>query len=143
MPRTAYAENNTEATARDTGAAEAPTIPKQNGRQPKRKLAEQQIAATDISETERQLLLGRLRVALTEHFHYPMQARRLGWQGEVVLAFRLESDGRILDARIASSSGHGVLDRAALKSLTKVERLEHETAHSFTLKIPVIYRLEG
>ncbi|MCW8828622.1 MAG: energy transducer TonB [Gammaproteobacteria bacterium] len=91
----------------------------------------------------RQRLEVEIQQALVHHFSYPLLARKRGWQGEVVLAFRLESDGRILDARIASSSGHGVLDRAALKSLTKVERLEHETAHSFTLQIPVIYRLEG
>ncbi|NOR50983.1 MAG: hypothetical protein GQ470_00035, partial [Gammaproteobacteria bacterium] len=43
----------------------------------------------------------RLQQALSNHFSYPFLARRRGWQGEVILAFTLESDGQILDIRIA------------------------------------------
>lgn len=118
-------------------------MPQQKGVQLKNALAEQQVVATDISESERQRLLGRLRIALSEHFHYPIQARRHGLQGEVVLELRLKRDGRIHDTRIARGSGHGVLDRAALKALAKIERLEHESEQGLTLQIPVIYRLEG
>jgi len=143
VPRAAYAEKRTQKAAGDTAAKETPTMPQQQGVQHKNALVEQQIAVTDISESERQRLLGRLRIALAEHFHYPMQARRHGWQGEVVLELHLERDGRIHDTRIARSSGHGVLDRAALKALAKIERLEHKSARGFTLQIPVIYRLEG
>jgi len=84
-----------------------------------------------------------LQQALAEHFSYPLLARRRGWQGEVVLSFRLEADGRILDARIARSSGYGVLDHAALSALSKVKRLEQGLSRSLTLQLPVIYRLEG
>ncbi|MFO7592712.1 MAG: energy transducer TonB [Pseudomonadota bacterium] len=104
---------------------------------------DQKGATTELSEPERHRLLGRIRLALAEHFRYPLQARRLGRQGEVVLAFRLESDGRILDARIASSSGYGVLDRAALEALDKVKGIRHEGHRSINLQLPVIYRLEG
>jgi protein TonB len=84
-----------------------------------------------------------LQQALADHFRYPLLARRRGWQGEVVLAFRLEADGRILDARIARSSGYGVLDHAALAALGKVKRLERGMPRSLTMQLPVIYRLEG
>lgn len=101
-------------------------------------------AATDNTDN---VLQERLKItlqqALAEHFSYPLLARRRGWQGEVVLSFRLEADGRILDARIARSSGYGVLDHAALSALGKVKRLQHGLSRSLTLQLPVIYRLEG
>lgn len=100
-------------------------------------------ATTDLNESEVRPLVGRIRLALAEHFRYPLQARRLGWQGEVVLAFRLEADGRILDARIARSSGYGVLDRAALDALGNVKGIRHERHRGINLQLPVIYRLEG
>lgn len=84
-----------------------------------------------------------LQQALTDHFRYPLLARRRGWQGEVLLSFRLETDGRILDAQIARSSGYGVLDQAALAALGKVKQLAPGIAHSLTMQLPVIYRLEG
>ncbi|HEX9804009.1 MAG TPA: TonB family protein [Gammaproteobacteria bacterium] len=101
-------------------------------------------AAEAIDETA---LESRLRVtlqqALARHFSYPLLARRRGWQGEVLLAFRLQSDGRIIDARVARSSGYGVLDRAALDALGKVGRISPGTEYGFAMQLPVIYRLEG
>jgi len=93
--------------------------------------------------TLQQRLRITLQQALADHFTYPLLARRRGWQGEVVLSFRLEADGRILDARIARSSGYGVLDHAALTALGKVKRLERGPSLSFNMELPVIYRLEG
>jgi protein TonB len=84
-----------------------------------------------------------LQQEIARHFSYPLLARRRGWQGEVLLAFRLESDGRIIDARVARSSGYGVLDRAALDALGKVGRISPGTEYGFAMQLPVIYRLEG
>ncbi len=64
-----------------------------------------------------------MRQELARHFNYPLLARRRGWEGEVLLAFRLEADGRITGAHVARSSGYGVLDRAALTALGKVKRI--------------------
>lgn len=84
-----------------------------------------------------------LHQELARHFNYPLLARRRGWQGEVLLAFRLEADGRIIDARIARSSGYSVLDHAALTALGKVKRIETGASHGFAMQLPVIYQLEG
>jgi len=100
-------------------------------------------ATTHDDATLQQHLKVTLQQALADHFRYPLLARRRGWQGEVVLSFRLEADGRILDARIARSSGYGVLDHAALAALGKVKRIGHGMPRSLTLQLPVIYRLEG
>lgn len=84
-----------------------------------------------------------LRQELARHFNYPLLARRRGWEGEVLLAFRLEADGRITGAHVARSSGYGVLDRAALTALGKVKRILSGAQGGFAMELPVIYRLEG
>ena len=91
----------------------------------------------------RESLTVTIHQALGEHFRYPLLARRRGWQGEVVLAFNVESDGRISNAHIAHSSGYGVLDQAALNALGKVGRLSQPPAFGVSLQLPVIYQLEG
>jgi protein TonB len=48
---------------------------------------------------------------------YPANARRAGEQGSVVLQVLVGTDGRVLDARLAQSSGYPDLDRAALDGI--------------------------
>ncbi len=100
---------------------------------------------TSAASTQSSLALHAraIQQQLSHHFVYPLLARKRGWHGEVVLSFRLESDGRICDARIARSSGHGVLDRAALTALARVGPLANPPLQSITMELPVIYRLEG
>jgi protein TonB len=101
---------------------------------------------TVASDHENTALQEQLKVtlqqALASHFSYPLLARRRGWQGEVLLAFRLEADGRIMDARVARSSGYGVLDHAALSALGKVGRIQPLISQGFAMQLPVIYRLQ-
>jgi protein TonB len=101
---------------------------------------EEQKAAEELNE---QSLLAAVRLALARHFHYPRMAMRRGWQGEVILAFHLQADGTIVNARIAQSSGYSVLDRAALKALDEINRIGHPLRGDHAMQLPVIYRLEG
>lgn len=48
---------------------------------------------------------------------YPVTARRLGWQGKVMVSVEVLSDGRAGQVQIAHGSGHTVLDRAALDAV--------------------------
>lgn len=58
---------------------------------------------------------------LTDHTHipkfYPPRARRNGWEGTVVLDVLVAPDGTCAEASIHTSSGHDVLDKAALKMI--------------------------
>lgn len=49
--------------------------------------------------------------------HYPAEARRNHWEGTVVVRLEIAADGTLLDATLHCSSGHDVLDRAALRML--------------------------
>ncbi|MBE9485828.1 MAG: energy transducer TonB, partial [Chloroflexi bacterium] len=48
---------------------------------------------------------------------YPRSARRRGWEGEVWLRVRVAESGQVLKVRIERSSGHSILDRAALEAV--------------------------
>jgi len=91
---------------------------------------------------ERSALAHHLQQALTRHFNYPLLARRRGWQGEVLVSFTLESNGKIAEIRIARGSGYKLLDRAALTILSKIGRIEGAPQYSHTFELPIIYRLQ-
>jgi protein TonB len=86
-----------------------------------------------------------LRKAFNAHFYYPRLAIRRGWQGEVRLGLRIEANGSLTRIRILQGSGYNLLDKAAVKSLNKVEILPEAIAllrgHSLDLILPVKYRL--
>ena len=48
---------------------------------------------------------------------YPFEARQKGWDGTVTLKVRVDKDGKPLNIDIQQSSGHKVLDEAALKTV--------------------------
>jgi len=48
---------------------------------------------------------------------YPMAARRMGWEGRVVLNVEVLAEGACGDVNVFQSSGHEVLDNAAMKAV--------------------------
>jgi protein TonB len=50
---------------------------------------------------------------------YPRKARRLGYEGTVMLKVLINENGRVDDLTVLKSSGHPVLDRAALSAVRK------------------------
>lgn len=104
-------------------------------------------AATDTpnGDTLHTQLRSRLQDALIAHFDYPRVARRRGWQGVVHVGLRIEADGQLTRLRIIDSSGHALLDRAALNSLGRVGRLpdvmDWLRGQRFDMVLPVRYQL--
>jgi len=91
------------------------------------------------------MLALRLRDALAARFVYPALARREGWQGEVKVGVRVNADGRLSDIHLVASSGHAVLDRAALRSLAELRRLDDGgrwlSGSHFDMVLPIQYHL--
>jgi protein TonB len=91
------------------------------------------------------LLRADLEQAFALHFRYPRLAIKRGWQGEVRLGLRIEANGHLSQVRILQGSGYGLLDKAAMKSLNKVETLPNAIAllngRSLDLILPVKYQL--
>lgn len=77
---------------------------------------------------------------------YPPLARKRSWEGRVELDVLVGRDGRVMDLKVERSSGYSLLDRSALKTVSRWhfepgkrgdERLE------MWVKVPVVFRLEG
>ncbi len=77
---------------------------------------------------------------LSETLLYPPEAVRRGLEGEVVLMLGLDGDGRIVDASVASGSGHAILDQAALRAARQLGGLGPSLAGK-TILLPVRFRL--
>lgn len=77
---------------------------------------------------------------------YPRLARQRGWEGLVSLQVRVSALGEVEQAWVESSSGHGVLDQAAL---TAVQRWRFRPARegaravSGLARVPIEFRLRG
>ena len=125
-----------QASASEQGTAESKTAPPRAGG------AEGRADRAQLAQRARRQVATELR----RYFHYPRLARQRGWEGRVVLAFRVGADGGISDIEVIRSSGRTVLDRAAIESLKHVERIPEFTPvpglGALELEVPVTYRLQ-
>lgn len=83
---------------------------------------------------------------LAQHRRYPGAARRARLQGTVEVVVVLMPDGRLVNQRIAQSSGHSILDKAALDLLRRASPVPMSAfftgeARQLELRLPIIYRL--
>ena len=77
---------------------------------------------------------------LADKLLYPPEAIKLGLQGETVVLLDIGEGGRIASALVASSSGHAVLDQAALRAVRQVGSLS-PTLAGRSILLPVRFRL--
>lgn len=66
-------------------------------------------SAAPARDTLPELLPGHGR-----HPGYPRRAQRLGWEGVAILLIAVDAEGRVSRVSLESSSGHALLDQAAL-----------------------------
>jgi len=82
---------------------------------------------------------------LAARFAYPPLALRLGMQGQVLVAVSIEANGTIASATLARSSGHRILDLAAIESVRAIHRApqlqQWLRGRSISINVPVTYRL--
>lgn len=74
---------------------------------------------------------------------YPRKARRFGKEGTALVQFTVANDGRLSELVIHTSSGEGMLDRAALAAVTKAESLWGAPGRTVRLRLPVAFRLKN
>lgn len=83
---------------------------------------------------------------LEKHKRYPREAQWLKQEGVVELYFAMNRAGRVLDARIETSSQSAALDREALELLVRAEPLPAPPAEvpdaTFELIVPVEFALK-
>jgi protein TonB len=76
---------------------------------------------------------------------YPLAARRRGLQGGVLLTAHIRADGSCAEVRLARSSGHPLLDTAAVTAVQQWRFLparRGETPVDSWVNIPITFRLQ-
>ena len=94
--------------------------------------------AEELSKTQLSVISRLVR----EHLEYPYLARRMGWEGEVLLGFRLSLSGEVEDLKVLKSSGFEVLDQSALKAVKRASKHFPRPKHTVLVKLPVRFKLE-
>ena len=83
--------------------------------------------------------------ALLPHFDYPPLARRRGWQGRVNVGLHVAADGDLTRIHLVKSSGHALLDRAAVRNITELRSIPRAAqwleGNGMDLVLPVRYQL--
>ena len=106
-------------------------------------------ARASLGEGQRRQLMadwaGRIRTRIDRVRTYPKAARAARLQGTVTLRLDVGADGRLVAVGITESSGHAVLDEAALAAVRRAGRLPAApkgltgARHGFIL--PLVFRL--
>jgi len=86
--------------------------------------------------------LGRLDAAIAKKLKYPVQARRRGIQGTVVLSIAADHSGRLTLCALEKSSGNKLLDEAGLKLLKGLFPFPGGFASAFQTRIAISYTLD-
>lgn len=76
---------------------------------------------------------------------YPSIARSRGWEGKVVLNVRVSASGNVEGVSVSSSSGHDVLDDAAVAAVEGwrfVPAKRGDTAVASTVHVPINFKLD-
>lgn len=71
---------------------------------------------------------------------YPAEAIRLGLQGEALVLLILDTSGEVIAARLEESSGHPLLDDAALQAVRRLRSLPSDAPQETLL--PVRFRIK-
>lgn len=89
---------------------------------------------------------------LNEHFdyirgkilgrvNYPEAARRMGWQGKVLLSFIITAEGSVRALKVLQSSGFSMLDNNAIETVRDAAPFPRPPCEA-QLVFPIIYRLD-
>jgi len=85
--------------------------------------------------------LEKIRKYIVENIKYPYIARKMGWQGKVIVEITLSEKGCEY-IKLFKSSGHRILDKNVLETVSKVCEKFPKPQRRVNLKVPISYRLK-
>ncbi len=83
--------------------------------------------------------LRRAQSVLSQHLSYPPEAVERGLEGEVLVLLTLDEQSRVIKAELARSSGHPLLDQAALVAARRLGALPGNPRQTL---LPVSFQLQ-
>ncbi len=102
------------------------------------------VAMKSPSISESEIVFAQPRYAENPKPFYPQEARKKGYEGEVILRVEVLSNGRVGEIEVKRSSGHEVLDRSAITTVKQwkfIPAKKGETPVSVWVNIPVTFQL--
>jgi protein TonB len=100
----------------------------------------------DLSDPRFRRYLQRLMAQLAKHKTYPPELKKQRLDGTVQVGFRIAADGTISQVRVVTSSGHRLLDDAAMamvRNASPVPAIPSSLQRqAMTLVVPVSYTLQ-
>ena len=81
-----------------------------------------------------------IKEIVEKKIRYPMIARKMGWQGKVVVCFIVEKNGEVKDLQIVESSGYAQLDKNAIETIKQAVPLPSPPVR-VKLVLPVTYKI--
>ncbi|MDA0659112.1 MAG: energy transducer TonB [Planctomycetota bacterium] len=72
---------------------------------------------------------------------YPRQAIAQGWQGTVWLRLRIGQDGNMLEVSVDASSGHAILDAAAVAAVRQWRAMPIDDGTATVVRLPVRFEI--
>ena len=102
-------------------------------------------SGTDLNAL-RGLFTGKVRQRIANAKHYPRTARRRGMEGQPVIAFSLNRQGRLMKVNLAQTSGYQLLDQAALEAVQQAAPYPEIPAelktNTYQFKLPIYFVLK-
>lgn len=122
-------------------AAEAPAAPQVQEQPP---MVARSVTPNPTPRADNRWLAESLHRRMVELRHYPSNARLNGVEGKVVLRVEIRRDGNLESVSVLESSGHEVLDNAAMETVRRAcpLHLRHELSTPLVVvKVPMYYSL--
>jgi len=99
----------------------------------------------NLDKEREKFLLEKLYIIskiVQKNISYPYIARKMGWEGRVVVSFILTKEGKINLLTVEKSSGYDVLDENAIKTIKKVSKYFPLPPLDVKIKLPISYKLD-
>jgi len=81
-----------------------------------------------------------IKEGIQNNITYPRLARKMGWEGKVVVSFVITEDGMVIDVKIVESSGFSLLDNNAIKTIKKTAPFPKPPVRAEMI-LPITYQL--
>lgn len=119
----------------------AAPIPTPQPIQPPKKVAPPPPPPQNVQKEFLNAHLGEIRDLLVQSLKYPKMAQKLKMQGEVRIAFSLDSDGSVSNVKVMEGSGFEILDNDAVALIEKTASRFPKPSESVRINVPLSYVL--
>lgn len=85
--------------------------------------------------------LGIISKIVQNHISYPYLARKMGWEGKVIISFILTKEGKVTSFTIEKTSSYEILDQNALETIKRCAKFFPLPPVDVKIKLPIVYRL--